>query len=96
MAQVYQYDAAGNTSFVVNRKGRVSGFAYDALNRRIGAGFGATSSVSPVYASTVLSTWDAANRLTNIVDSRAGTLSRSYDAAGQRQSLSPSGGTPLG
>ena len=77
--ETYQYDAAGNLAFLSDRKGQVSGFSYDALNRRSQAGFGAASTVSPVYASSATLSWDAANRLTSIIDSQAGTLSRSYD-----------------
>lgn len=49
------------------------------------AGFGASSSTSPVYDSTITYTYDAANRLTQIADSANGTLA-----------CSPHGGGTLG
>jgi RHS repeat-associated protein len=77
--ETYKYDAAGNLAFLTDRKGQVSGYQHDALNRRTQAGYGASSTVSPVYTSTASLTWDAANRLTQIVDSEAGTITRTYD-----------------
>ena len=76
--ETYSYDAAGNLAFLTDRKGQVSGYQYDALHRRTQAGFGASSTLSPVYTSTASLTWDAANRLTQIVDSEAGTITRTY------------------
>jgi YD repeat-containing protein len=115
-AESYQYDGAGNVAFVTDRKGQVRGFIHDLLGRRTQAGFGATSTTSPVYASTIAYTYDAANRVTQLVDSANGTITRQYDdrfntitrettpqgtvtyvyvAAGQRSSMTPSGGTQV-
>jgi RHS repeat-associated protein len=79
-AETYQYDPAGNLKFVTDRKAQVRGFTYDALGRRTQAGFGATSTTSPVYDSTIAYTYDAGNRVTQMVDSANGTISRQYDA----------------
>jgi RHS repeat-associated protein len=78
-AETYQYDAAGNLTFVTDRKGQVRGFTYDLLGRRTQAGFGASSTTSPVYDSTITYTYDAANRVTQIADSANGTITRAYD-----------------
>jgi RHS repeat-associated protein len=43
------------------------------------AGFGASSTTSPVYDSTISYTYDAANRVTQIADSANGTITRAYD-----------------
>ncbi len=77
--QSYQYDAAGNLAFVTDRKGQVRGYTYDALGRGTQSGFGATSTTSPVYDSTIAYTYDAANRLTQLADSANGTITRQYD-----------------
>jgi RHS repeat-associated protein len=78
-AQSYQYDESGNLSFVTDRKGQIRGFTYDGLGRRTQAGFGATSTISPVYDSIIAYTYDAGNRLTQLVDSLNGTITRQYD-----------------
>ena len=76
----YTYDAAGNLIFVTDRKGQVRGYTYDAVGRRSQAGFGATSTISPVYDSTITYTYDAGDRVTQIADSANGTIARQYDA----------------
>lgn len=75
----YLYDAAGNLAFLTDRKGQVSGFEYDLLNRRTKASYGASSTTSPVYQNSITYTWDGANRLTQLADSVAGTITRTYD-----------------
>jgi RHS repeat-associated protein len=57
----------------------VRGYTYDILGRRTQAGFGAASTTSPVYESTIAYTYDAANRVTQIADSANGTITRTYD-----------------
>ncbi|MBZ5520893.1 MAG: Ig-like domain-containing protein [Acidobacteriia bacterium] len=76
----YSYDLTGNLASHVDRKGQAATFTYDGLNRRTFAGFGMTvnSSVTS-YQSTIAYTRDAGNRLTQAVDSLAGTITRSYD-----------------
>ena len=58
----YEYDDAGNPIAVTDRKGQVTTFTYDALNRRTQV-IGMTTPRPPV------STYDAGNRLIQIVDS---------------------------
>jgi RHS repeat-associated protein len=69
----------GRLTRSTDRKGQVSGFQYDLLDRRTQAGHGATSTVSPVYQNSTSYTWDQANRLTRIDDSVGGTITRTYD-----------------
>jgi YD repeat-containing protein len=53
-----------------DRKGQVTTFTYDGLNRRTGA-------AGPGY--TVSYTWDAGHRLTQVADTAGGTISHGYD-----------------
>jgi RHS repeat-associated protein len=78
-SESYRYDAAGNLLRVTDRRGQISGFAHDLLNRRIRAGFGASSPTAPTFTSTIRYTYDKASRLIAIQDSRAGTITRTYD-----------------
>jgi len=78
-AESYLYDAGGNLLFTTDRKSQVSGFQYDFLNRLVKAGYGATSTTAPVYANTTTYGYDLANRLTSVVDTIAGSISRTYD-----------------
>ena len=79
-AETYQYDAAGNLVKLVDRRAKVTTFGYDNLNRINFAGFGTTvNGQNTTYESTVTSTYDAAGRLTQAVDSGTGTINLSYD-----------------
>lgn len=78
--ETYDYDIAGRLKQITDRKAQVSGFGYDALNRRTSAGFGATTGNPTAYTSTIAYTYDAGNRLTQVVDSVSGTITRQYDA----------------
>jgi RHS repeat-associated protein len=75
----YDYDLAGNLLFTKNPRGYVTGHLYDALHRHTQTGFGATTTVAPVYGGTIVYGYDAANRLTSAQDSVNGTLTRAYD-----------------
>jgi len=77
--ETYAYDAAGNLAFLTDRKGQVTGYEYDFLNRRTKASYGAASTTNPVYQNSISYTWDGANRLTQLLDSVSGTITRSYD-----------------
>jgi len=76
----FVYDAGGRLQRFTDRKGQVSGFGYDALGRRTSAGFGATTGNPTAYSDTISYTYDDANRLTQAVDSIAGSFTRQYDA----------------
>ncbi len=73
----YQYDLAGNLSQFTDRRGKLTTFNYDGLNRRTFAGFG--TQAGPTYESTITYNYDAGNRLTSVVDSVSGSISRNYD-----------------
>ncbi|MGC4062293.1 MAG: RHS repeat-associated core domain-containing protein [Aquabacterium sp.] len=73
------YEPGGKLKQLTDRKGQVSGITYDGLGRVKTIGFGATAAAPTAYTSTVTLTWDKGNRLTQIVDSVSGTITRAYD-----------------
>jgi len=78
--KTYQYDAAGNLIKFTDQRGKVTSNTYDAQNRLTFIGYGAvTTSKSTTYESTVTNTYDAGSRLTKVVDTKAGTISYTYD-----------------
>jgi uncharacterized protein RhaS with RHS repeats len=60
----------------LDRKGQISSFTYDGLNRRTFAGFGKRGNS---YSISITYTYDAGNRITKLVDTRAGTITRTFD-----------------
>jgi len=58
------------------RRGKVTVYQYDGLNRQIFESFGKNGSS---YESTISSTFDLGNRITQLVDSITGTIMRRYD-----------------
>jgi RHS repeat-associated protein len=74
----FAYDLNGDLTSWTDRKGQVTTFTYDALRRQTFAGFG-TTGAPPTYASSVTTTYDAGNRATTILDSGAGTITRTFD-----------------
>jgi RHS repeat-associated protein len=79
-AQGSQYDVAGNLATFTDRKGQVTTYQYDRLNRLTFAGFGTQGNGgAATYSSTVSLQYDANNRLTQAVDSIAGTITHSFD-----------------
>ena len=70
--------ATGRDPSATSRAGLLTTYAYDALDRRITAGFAATGT-PPSYESTISYTFDAGNRLLTAVDSASGTITRGYD-----------------
>jgi len=73
------YDEVGNQTRLTDRDGQVSGYVYDALNRLASAGFGASVTNPSGYLSTLVYTWDAGDRLTDVVDSASGYIEREFD-----------------
>jgi YD repeat-containing protein len=73
-----QYDLNGNLKTRTDRKGQITTYQYDALDRLTFVGFGTTGN-PPTYASTITTTYDDGNRVTQVVDSVAGTIERTYD-----------------
>jgi RHS repeat-associated protein len=72
----YGYDAAGALKTVTARSGKVTTFDYDELDRLVTTSYGVTASGSE---SSVTNTYDPGNRLVQIVDSQAGTISLTPD-----------------
>jgi len=71
-SETFAYDAAGNLAQITDRKNQVTTYAYDPpLNRRRTATYDA--------GSTTTHTFDVGDRLTQIDDSLAGTMTRGYD-----------------
>lgn len=76
----YDYDAAGNLTKLTDRRGKLTKYEYDGLDRLKMAGFGAVENGgATTYESTINYTYDNGDRLTQAVDSAAGTISRSYN-----------------
>jgi len=87
----FTYDSKGNLTQWTDRRGLVTAYQYDGLDRQTFAGFGATG-VPPNYVRTITTTYDAGNRNTGIVDSTAGTISRTYDLLDRlTQEMTPEG-----
>jgi RHS repeat-associated protein len=84
------YDKAGNITQLTDRRGKVSKFSYDALNRLTEAKFGVSGETAE---STIAYSYDNGNRLTKIVDSTAGTYTPEYDELNRLKSLATPGGT---
>ena len=74
-SQLYEYDAIGNLTKLTDRRGKVTTYNYDSLDRLIFAGFGTVKQGSTTtYTSTIDYTFDAGDRLTRTVDSLGGTI----------------------
>ena len=69
-------DAHGILAQFTDRRGKVTVFQYDEQNRKTFAGFGYNGSG---YESTISYQYDNGDRLTQVVDSVAGTTVRAYD-----------------
>ena len=88
----FVHDGNGNLTCVTDRRGKISVFQYDGLNRLVLAGFGASSCASTSYESTIAYSYDAAGRPTSIVDSVSGTMTPTFDGLDRLASLT----TPQG
>jgi RHS repeat-associated protein len=88
------YEPGGRLSTSVDRTGQLSSVTYDALGRPKTVSFGATELNPTAYKSQIEYTWDAGNRLTQIIDktcadpisspdctsvASVSTITRSYD-----------------
>jgi RHS repeat-associated protein len=74
----FAYDLDGELTSWTDRKSQVTTYTVDALHRQTFVGFG-TTGTPPTYASTITTTYDAGDRATQIVDSVAGTIGRTFD-----------------
>ena len=86
-----QYDGVGNLFQFTDRRNKVTTITYDALDRLSFVGYGTQS--GPTYESTVSNTYDAGNRITQVVDSITGTITPGYDGLDRLTSESGSRGT---
>jgi RHS repeat-associated protein len=77
--QSYAYEPGGLIDRYIDRKGQVRGWTYDGLGRPIKIGFGATTVSPTAYKTTIAETWDGGDRLTELVDTVSGTITRAYD-----------------
>ena len=90
-AESFVYDLQGNLTSSTDRKGQVTTYQYDALDRQTFVGYG-TTGAPPTYASSITTTYDAGDRATDIVDSVAGTIDRTYDLLDRlTQEVTPEG-----
>jgi RHS repeat-associated protein len=89
-SEAYAYDENGNLIQFTDRRGKISTYNYDALNRVTFLGYG--TQAGPTYESTVAYTYDLGNRPTQVVDSIAGSITRTYDGLNQiTQEQTPQG-----
>src|SRR3989442_5212948 len=86
-----QYDGVGNLLQFTDRRNKVTTMSYDAVDRLSFVGYGTQS--GPTYESTVSNTYDAGNRITQVVDSITGTITPGYDGLDRLTSESGSRGT---
>ncbi len=83
----FDYEPRGYLKFYQDRRGKKADFEYDGLGRRQCAGFGRISdsqtdcTVAGSHERAIQYTYDAGSRLTQIVDSVAGTNTASFDDA---------------
>jgi RHS repeat-associated protein len=62
------YEPGGKVKQFIDRKGQLRSVTYDVLGRVKAVSFGATPAHPTAYKSQIENTWDAGNRLTQIVD----------------------------
>lgn len=76
----FSYDLNGNLVSSTDRKGQVTTFSYDPLNRLKFIGYNTVvDGGNTTYESTISYTYDAGNRMTQVVDTAGGTITRAYD-----------------
>lgn len=75
----YQYDLNGNPTCHTDRKGQITVYGYDGLNRRTSAGYGTASCTATTFQNSTGYTYDDGNRLKTVVDTLVGTINRNYD-----------------
>jgi YD repeat-containing protein len=75
-SQRYSYDANGNLATFTSRRDKLTNYTYDPLDRLTQTKYGV---VGTSAESTVGYSWDAGNRLTQIDDSAAGTITYTPD-----------------
>ncbi len=89
-SESYQYDLAGKLTQLTDRRGKLTQFTYDEKQRLGSVGFGWNGTS---YESTIGYTYDAVERLTQVVDSASGTIALAYDNLDRRTSETTPQGT---
>jgi YD repeat-containing protein len=72
----FGYDLVGHRTTWTDRKGQVTAYSYDRQDRPRLVEFNRTGTTTD---STIAATWDAGDRLIQVVDSMAGTVLRAFD-----------------
>ena len=91
-ADQYAYDVDGDLVSHTDRNGALDTFSYDPLDRLSGAAYGVTGGTSQ---SSFSATYDLGDRLTQVVDSAAGTYGFTYDGLDDvTGASSPAGAVP--
>jgi RHS repeat-associated protein len=76
----FSYDLNGNLVSSTDRGGQVTSIIYDPLNRVKLVGYNMlVNGGNTTYESTISYIYDAGSRLTQVVDSAGGTITRAYD-----------------
>jgi uncharacterized protein RhaS with RHS repeats len=93
-ADSYIYDLMGNLTQATDRRGKITTYCYDSLNRRSLVGFGTITTPGACaagsnYESTIAYTYDKGDRLLRAVDSTNGTITRGYDDLDRLARLCP-------
>jgi len=92
-SDTYQYDLNGNLTCHTDRKGQITVYGYDGINRRTSAGYGAASCTATSFQNNTAYTFDGVNRLKVITDSLSGAINRNYDGLDDLNSESSPQGT---
>ncbi|MBI5756804.1 MAG: RHS repeat-associated core domain-containing protein [Nitrospirae bacterium] len=106
--EIYQYDLRGNLKTFTDRKGQITTFTYDPVNRRTQSSFADGSSstytydavgrlfrVNDIASGAIDLTYDNLNRLTQEITPQ-GTVAYGYDPLGRRTSMTVNGQAPVG
>jgi RHS repeat-associated protein len=75
----YQYDLAGNLIQFNDRRGKITTYNYDGLDRTTFVGFGTVFGNPNTYESTINYTYDGGDRVTQATDSAGPGVTRTYN-----------------
>lgn len=81
VAETRTYEPGGKLRRRIDRKGQLAEVTYDALGRTKRIGFGATAAAPTAYQSVIELTWDAGDRLTQVVDKTCANPTTSLNCA---------------
>jgi RHS repeat-associated protein len=92
----YEYDLGGRLKKWTDRRGNVMRYCFDAADRLTFVGYklsGADNACASTFESTTAYTWDGWGRLTKVVDSAGGTITRTLDELGRLKTDAGPNGT---